>query len=280
MDCSTFFASSVLVLFASTSARADVTLTMTNSIEGSMVTATGTSAPRIVMRVQGLKSRTDVEVMGRSFATIIDVASKQMLMLDPAQKTARRVTPEQMKNPMGDIQLPKLDVKVEPTGRTQEISGQSCTEFRMDMTMDMGTMAGAQMPREMADAMKDLRMVMKGSTWIAKSTPAAAEFVKFQQAARAINFAVSTNVFAGQNTPDPLSQTLANTEGLPCLTEMEATYEGSGPMIDMLKKMGTMKFTSRLEEVSVAPIPADHFAVPADYTDLPALTPGVVPPRQ
>jgi hypothetical protein len=269
----TFIGALFGVGFASTAVRADVTLTMTNSVEGPMVAATGTSAVRVVLRIQGLKSRSEVEVMGRSFATIVDVPGKQMMMLDPAQKTIRRVTAEQMKNPLPDIQLPKLDVKVEPTGRTQQISGQTCSEFRMDMTMDMGSMAGAQMPREMVDAMKDLRMVMKGSTWIATSTPAAAEFVKFQQAARAIGLEVPTSLAAGQNTPDPLTQTLANMEGLPCLSEMEATYEGSGPMIEMLKKMGTLKVASRLEEVSVAPIPADMFTVPAGYTDAPTPRP-------
>ncbi len=39
------------------------------------------------------------------------------------------------------------------------------------------------------------------------------------------------------------------------------TYEGTGPMIEMLKKMGTMKVTTRLTEISLDPIPTETFVV-------------------
>ena len=253
--------------------RADVTITMTNTVEGPMagLALAGADAPQITMRIQGFKARTDIDVMGRAIATVTDVASKQIFMLDPTQKTVHRLTsasPSASTPAAGlnDFPMPKMEVTAEPTGQTREIAGQSCSEFRTVMTMHMGQMAGAQLPPEMVEAMKDTRMVMKGSTWISTSTAGASEFIKFQEAARAAGMTVPLTVFGGQNA-DPLSQAVARAEGLPCLTEIEIVYEGTGPMIDVLKKMGTMKVTSRIAEISLAPIATDAFAVPPDYAE-------------
>jgi hypothetical protein len=112
--------------------------------------------------------------------------------------------------------------------------------------------------------MKDMRMVMKGSSWLSTSSPGASEFVKFQVAAKAAGLALPTNLFGGQ-TPG-LAQA-ASSEGLPCLSEIDMNYEGTGPMIEMLRKLGTIKVTSRLTEISLAPIASDLFVVPADYKE-------------
>jgi hypothetical protein len=187
--------------------RADVTITLTNTVEGPMAALAGADAPRITMRIQGLKARTDMDVMGRAIATVTDVASKQIFMLDPTQKTVHRMpwagpsgsssasTPAAGLN---DFPMPKMEGTAEPTGQTREIAGQSCSEFRTVMTMHLGQMAGsAQMPPEMVEAMKDTRLVMKGSTWISTSTPGASEFIKFQEAARAAGMAAPTTLFGG-----------------------------------------------------------------------------------
>lgn len=256
--------------------RADVTITMTNTVEGPMAALAGADAPRITMRIQGLKARTDIDVMGRAIATVTDVGSKQIFMLDPTQKTVYRMTSGSPSGSpsastpaagLNDFPMPKMEVTAEPTGQTREIAGQSCSEFRTVMTIHLGQMAGAQMPPEIVEAMKDTRMVMKGSTWISTSTVGASELIKFQEAARAAGMAVPTTLFGGQNAPDPLSQAVARAEGLPCLTELEMNYEGTGPMIDVLKKMGTMKVTSLIAEISLAPIAPDAFAIPPDYAE-------------
>ena len=256
--------------------RADVTITMTNTVEGPVAALAGTDAPRITMRIQGLKARTDMEIMGRAIATVTDVASKQIFLLDPAQKTVHRIASGRpsgspsANTPAGglnDFPMPTMEATVEPTGQTRDIAGQSCSEFRSVMTMHMGQMTGAQMPPEVVAAIKGTRMVMKGSTWISTSTPGASEFIKFQEAVRAAGLAVPMTMFGGPNAPDPLSQAVSRAEGLPCLTEMEVNYEGTGPMIDVLKKMGTMKVTSRIAEISLAPIAPDAFDVPPDYTE-------------
>ena len=57
------------------------------------------------------------------------------------------------------------------------------------------------MPPEMVEAMKDTRMVMKGSTWVSTSTAGASEFITFQEAARAAGMPVPATLFGGQTRP-------------------------------------------------------------------------------
>ena len=118
--------------------RADVTITMTNTVEGPMAALAGADAPRITLRIQGLKARTDMDVMGRVIATVTDVGSKQIFMLDPTQKTVHRMTsgspsasPSASTPAAGlnDFPMPKMEVTAEPTGQTREIAGRPRSEF-------------------------------------------------------------------------------------------------------------------------------------------------------
>jgi hypothetical protein len=44
---------------------------LTNTVDGPMAGLVGGNAPSITMRVQGLKSRTDIDIMGRTGATVM-----------------------------------------------------------------------------------------------------------------------------------------------------------------------------------------------------------------
>jgi hypothetical protein len=60
-------------------------------------------------------------------------------------------------------------------------------------------------------------------------------------------------------------EAFSNAGGLPYLTEMNMTIEGGGDLAPMMKQFGDMKLTSRVTEVSTAPLPDDLFVVPAGY---------------
>lgn len=265
---------------------ADVTITMTNSIDGPMAGLVGANGSSMTMRVQGLKARTDMEIMGRTLATVMDVADKQIFMLDQTEKTVRRMpltSPNQANATAGgglNVVMPKMDVAVERTGRTEQIAGQECVEFHTTMTMDLSQAGGALANPDARDAIKDMRLVMKGSTWISTASPAASEFLKFQQEAKAAGLVMPTDLFNGQSAGVPIGQPTAGTEGLPCLSEIEMNYEGTGSMIDMLRKMGTMKVTSRLTGISLAPIEPEMFVVPAGYTEASTQDPLIPIPRR
>ena len=273
MKHASFLLTILLVAVSHAVIRADVTITMTNSMEGPIAGLAGANMPSMTMRIQGLKARTDMNIVDRSFATISDVAARQALMLDQTEKTVQRVQFNLSGQPNAatggglNFTMPKMDVAFERTGRTEQMAGQSCEEFHIVMTMDMSQAALATPGAP--DAMKDLRMVMKGSTWISTSSAAASEFINFQRAAREAGLSMPTNLFGGPGAPDPTSQSAAAAEGLPCLSEIEVSYEGTGPMIEMMKKMGPMKVTSRLTEVSLAPVDPEVFAVPDGYKESP-----------
>lgn len=273
----TSIAAALVVAVSHAVVHADVTVTMTNSIDGPMAGLIAAKVPSITMRVQGLKARTDIDGMGPTVATIMDVADKQMFMLDQTAKTLQRVPLVAIGQPSaataGGINqtAPPMNMTAERTGRTAQMAGETCEEVHLTVTMDM-SQVGLASP-DVPDVLKGLRMAMTGSTWISTSSPGAREFIRFQEAARASGMVMPTDLFGGQNTPNPIAQTASSLEGLTCLSEIQVTYEGTGPMIEMLKKMGTMKVTSRLTAVSLDPIQADLFVVPDGYQETPFQNP-------
>jgi hypothetical protein len=58
---------------------------------------------------------------------------------------------------------------------------------------------------------------------------------------------------------------MAGVPGLPYLTEITMEFQGTGPMVDMMKQMGPMKMVQKISSVSTAPLADDLFTIPADY---------------
>src|SRR5919106_5284459 len=83
-----------LVVLFSAAVSADVTITQTMTLEGAAAAAAGNvQMPRVVTRIKGMKSRTDVEVMGQTFTAITDVTAGQVVVLQHATKTALILIP-------------------------------------------------------------------------------------------------------------------------------------------------------------------------------------------
>jgi hypothetical protein len=260
-----------LITLCSAVVRADVTVTTTTTIEGGLAALMGGATPKTVMRIKGMQGRTDVDVMGRTMSSLIDLNKKEVTVLQPDEKTARvipPVTPEKPGTP--PAQLPQVDGTFEPTGRSQTIDGIKCDEYAFTMTVAMNdVMSSRQMPPQGADMIKDVKMLMKGSIWAAKSAPGAAEYQAFQKAALEANLAA---ILAGgvpgapTNGMDRVMKKFTGAEGIPYLTEINMTFEGAGgPAADMMKQMGAMKITSKVTSLATDPIAADMFVVPPDY---------------
>ncbi|PYR88055.1 MAG: hypothetical protein DMF84_29775 [Acidobacteria bacterium] len=258
------------VVLCSTVLRADVTVTTTTTIEGGLSAMMAGSTPKTVMHIKGMQARSDVEVMGRTIASLVDLTKKEVIVLRPDDKTAHviaGVMPEKPGAP--PAQLPQVDGSFAPTGRSQTIDGLKCEEYAFSMTVAMSNMtSGQQMPPQAAEMLKDLQMLMKGSTWVAKSAPGAAEYLAFQKAAIEANLAT---ILAGgvpgapSNGMDRVMKKFTGAEGIPYLTEMNMTLEGAGAAADMMKQMGAMKITSKVTAISTDPIAADLLVVPPDY---------------
>ena len=252
---------------------ADVTVTSVVSMQagGPAGAAMGNMAPRMTMRIKGLKARADIDMNGQTMSSITDLGAKQMILLRADQKTAQVLSADSMRGPNASMTMPKIDATSKPTGRSQTINGVPCDEYDVAVKINMSEMSGSpQMPAEAAAMMKDVLMVMSGSTWVAKSGPGVADYAAFQKAASQANMAAMMglgNAVPGMGAGgfDRLMSTFSGGSGLPYLTEMSMSFEGTGPMVEMMKQVGAMKMTNKVTEVSTAAIADDLFAVPPDY---------------
>jgi hypothetical protein len=202
-------------------------------------------------------------------ASITDLTVPQFVLLNAATRTAQIFGPGAQSFPQKGVALPKVNVSFNATGRTQVIEGARCEEHAFTMTADMAEMGGpGQMPPEVVTAMKDVRMAMSGSVWIATSGPGVADYVTFQKAATdAKMLAAMTGIAAGQQGGglDRLMAAAASAPGLPYLTEITMSFEGTGKAVEMMKMMGPITMAQRTTSVSTEPIPEEMFRVPDGY---------------
>ena len=249
--------------------RADLTIVQTMSLEGGFAAMMGGFKPPVMTtRLKGTKARTDIDVMDQKLTTIVDVTAKQVTMLNAATKTANIITAGEMPGVPAGTPMPQIDVSFKPTGQTRTIDGVSCDDYALDMTLSLAEMTGAQMPPETAAQLKDVKIVLGGTSCIAKNVPGAVEYAAFQKAAaaNALDWVLKGGM-PGQQIQgmDKVLAALSSAEGLPYLTELTLTFQGSGPMVDMMKQMGAMKMTQKVTSVTTDAIADDIFTVPADY---------------
>jgi hypothetical protein len=249
---------------------ADVTIRTTTSIEGGMAAmgGGGTVTPTVVTRIKGDKARTDVDAGPNSVVTLVDLATGRAMLLLPKQKTAQVLDPAAAGALPPDMPMPKVDTSLKATGQTRTIAGATCAEYAVTMKMDMSTMAGAgKMPPEAAAALKDLRVNMSGSVWVANEGPGAAEYARYQ--AGAAKLALGALSAGGtRSMPSGMEQLITgfkDAPGIPYLTELTMAIEGSGKMAEMMKGMGAMKIISRVTSVTTEGLEDALFDVPADY---------------
>jgi hypothetical protein len=268
--------SATLLVFAVCSAvvHADVTIVQKTTVEGGAAAMApgGMPSPTVTTRIKGTKGRSDMD-MGTSaiptnMSTITDVAAKQVIILDHNQKTARVSTGSATPPAAAEApSSPAIEASIKPTGKSQTIDGFKCDEYAFSTSMNMGQIGGAQMPPEAAAMMKDITMVMKGSLWVTKDAPGASEYLAYQKSMSTADLAAAAMGASGMNMPgmEKMVKAMQSVEGLPVLTEMDMTIEGSGQMADMMRQMGAMKITTKVLSVKTDAISEDAFKVPEGY---------------
>ena len=260
----------VIAALCSSPLFADVTVTSNITIEGG---APGMGpagmAPRMTMKIKGLKARSDVDVNGQTQTSITDLSTKQIIVLQHAQKTAQIYGPGTSPIPV-PAGTGKIDGSSKPTGKTRTVAGVACDEYAIRLGMNMADFAVSPgMPPQAAEMMKDVKMVITGSIWVAKSGPGVADFVAFQKAAANANMAAALGGIApGMQGGglERLMKSMSDMPGIPYLSELQMNVEGTGPMVDAMKQMGGMKIKSAVTEVSTSAVGDDQFQIPAGYT--------------
>lgn len=265
-----FIATAGIAALCAAAVSADVTITQTMSLDGPAAAGIVSSQmPRIVTRIKGMKSRTDVDVMGQTISAITDVAAGHVIVLQTATKTALIVTSASVAGGGPPMTLPSMTIKFEPTGQSRTFEGMSCEEHSVGLSFNLADVgAPAQVPPEAAAMMKDVRIVANGSIWFALSAPGAADFMAFQKAAADSKLMPALTAMSPvpSGGMEKLWAALQSIPGLPCLSEMSMTLEGSGPMVDMMRQKGAVKVIQKTTAISTDPLPDDVFSVPADYT--------------
>jgi hypothetical protein len=271
--------SATLLAFAVCSAvvHADVTIVQKTTAEGGMATMMpgGIPSPTITTRIKSNKGRMDMDMGPNSMipaniSTITDADAKQVIVLDHNQKTAHvssAATPAPA--PSGaPAPAAKIDTSVTPTGQSQTIDGFKCDEYAFTTAMNLSDMnGGSQMPPEAAQAMQGVSIMMKGSIWVAKDAPGAAEYAAYQKAMTTSDLVAAAMSTTGVSLPgmDKMSKLMGDVKGLPVLTEITMTIEGQGQMADMMKQMGAMRVTTKVLSVKTDTIGDEIFKVPEGY---------------
>lgn len=256
----------VVVVLCLVPLGADLTFTQTMTVEGAMAAMMAGKPIALVTRVKGKKARADMEVM--EISSLTDLVTREVTILNHKDKTAQVIGARSA--PMPNAPELNLDFSFKPTGQAKAIDGVQCAEHVFTVSFGLANMSGQQVPSEAAEAMKDVRMVMDGSVWIAKDAPGAAEYIAFQKAALDGNLSYALGALMGGQSRggmDKLMAALSEAPGLPYLTEMTMSVEGTGPFVEMMKKQMTgMKLVQKMASVSTEPLGDDLFRVPADYT--------------
>jgi hypothetical protein len=256
----------VMLAVGAASVSADVTVVQRITMEGQAAAMMqGTSLPTMTMRIKGRKSRSEIEMNGQTMSTIADLDSGQIIVLDAARKTATVTTAASMAAAMKDAPMPSIDMSMNATGKSQTINGQVCDEQTFSMAVGLGEMAGQmQMSPEAAETLKDVKIRMNGSFWVAKTAPGAAEFIAFTRVA--VDSKLLAAMLGGIPGMDRMMEAASSLTGLPYLTRMTMTFEGSHPMVEMMKQMGGFTVEQRVQSVSTDPLPDDLFRIPEGYT--------------
>jgi hypothetical protein len=257
-----------VVVCASVALHADVTIKSTISVQGGPPGASGAGPMDMVMQIKGMKSRTAMTMMGQETVILADLAGRKVYMLNVGAKTVQELSPTSEAAAKAAGAVGNLDAAITPTGQKRAMNSMTCEEYALEMTMSMAEAAGSQMPAEAAEMMKGLNMAIAGSVWVSRQGPGAEEYAAFSKAAIDANLASLLSGAAGARNPgmEKLIAASSQAQGLPCLTEMTMTVEGSGPMADMMKQAGPVKTSVKTTSITTDPLAADLFEVPASYT--------------
>lgn len=250
--------------------RADVTIVQTMTMEGAMAAAMGGTQPKVTTRIKGNKTRTDADVMNSTVSSIMDLDTKQVIILNTAAKTAQITSLDAPTADKPQTPMPDMNIEFKASGSKRTIENVSCNDHLFKVSMDMEQFSGqAQMPPDAAAMMKGITVIADGVSCIASEGKGVAEFIAFQKrAVQAGLMAVAMGTMPGGGKGGGLEKLMAamsSAPGVPYVTEISISFEGTGPMVDMMKQMGPIKLIQKVTSVTTDPISDDLFTVPADF---------------
>jgi hypothetical protein len=230
-------------------ARADVTMTLTMSMSGPVAIEA-----KEVIYIKGAKMRTDVKMMGQDLSIILDVATKEQLMVNHATKQIERFDPPGALAAM-PIEMGEVAFSMKPTGETKAVLGRSCAGFTIQASVPMNV--GGE----------TLTMTISGTVWLTKEGAGVDEYMKFNQDAVAAGLALSPLAQGPQGKAMEQMEKAFADRGIPLEQETRFAADAAGEMGETVAAMmNSMVMTTKVDTISTEPVPDAIFVPPADYT--------------
>jgi uncharacterized cupredoxin-like copper-binding protein len=239
---------------ASPPARADLMLKGTGSGSGPGMSAQGET----VTYFKGGRMRSDWTRDGKTLTSILDLDHEKMISIDHEKKKAEvfdlaRIASEMKAIPDGDMK-----VEIKPTGKTKSILGRSCAEYQVSVLVPYHDSSGMSVDT-----------LLSGPAWIARDSPGLSNYRSFylKAAEKGLFFnqpsAAKAQPGRAKGTTR-LYQELAKA-GVPYATDIRVEFKGTGMMAQMMSKMGDVKTSSTVTQVSTGPLADQIFEVPAGF---------------
>lgn len=245
----------VLALFLwPLAAGADLTLTGHSTV-GSLGT-TLAQEERLLIHDNWL--RRDFTDRGKAYSHLYDLARRQVVMMDHSFRYVEIYDMAAL-NTVTQVSAPteKLDLSVTPTGRKNKLQAWTCVEHAVSSSMP------ALLGNEW------VTFILKGTVWLASGVPEQVSVKALVQAAQdpAFFLAIPTAVRVAPAQARGISEIIRRLapKGLPCMGEVDFTFEGTGPMANLARKMPS-RLGVQYRAYSAEPISKDAFAIPAGYS--------------
>jgi len=239
-------------------ASADVTIKQT--AEGKGLGLTGKSLGTAY--IKGNKMRTEAAIGDKTQTTIFDIDNQKMYVFDSKKKEADVWDMAAFAQELSkSVNTSNMKASLKPNGQTKQIDGQSAAGYDMEVSLDAG-MGGS----------KDMTMMvtLQGPTWIVKNAPGSADYARFYKAAAEKGW-IFTDPRAAKGQPGQakamaeMYNQVAAIGGIPYETEMQIKLGGSGPMADLMARIGNITLTTVVQSVETTPLADDLFAPPVGY---------------
>ena len=248
----------VLLTALASPAAADLTIKQTTAGKGMGMSGTmpGTAY------IKGMKMRSEVVTGETTRVTIFDLDAQKMYSFDTKKKEADVWDMQAFAAEMSkSVNTSAMTSTLKPNGQTKQLAGKTATGYDMEVAVptQMGGQGGPQMT---------VRLV--GPMWVVKDAPGTSEYMAFYRAAVDKGW-IFSDPRAAKGSPGQakamaeMYKQLAETGGVPYLTDMQIKMEGEGPMAGMLAKMGGMSMTTTVESVDAGALSDELFAPPAGY---------------
>lgn len=207
--------------------------------------------------IRNTSLRRDFMDRGRAYTHLFDLARKQAVIIDHFSRTAELHDLGTL-DARTEASAPAsgLKLKFEPTGNARPLQNWTCKEYAIE----------ASMPARLGNEVTVFHL--KGAIWVASGMPEEASIKDLVNESKKPGFflgipAMANVTPAHSRMMSEVIRKLAS-KGLPCAGEVEGSYEGSGPLVNLARKMPS-KFSVTFQKFSSDPIKPDMFTIPAGY---------------